>query len=200
MKYGELNLGQIEAIVNKLGGMDGVRRFLSDELEVKEAEHHWKIWKTINCGTGLKSADDFRESIKKNGMKISDWANDILGKPTFTTAAQEIELDLVKVTVTVRELGFKSGARRDQIYARAKGLGLELCSSEVGPQLRLQYPDQPNNEWILIAMEPITDSNGVLRVFSVERGVSGLWLNGHYGFPNGFWGPDSQWVFLRPRK
>lgn len=29
MKYNELTLGQVEAIVNKLGGMDGVRRFLS---------------------------------------------------------------------------------------------------------------------------------------------------------------------------
>jgi len=35
MKYGELNLGQIEAAVNKLGGMDGVRRLLSGDLVVK---------------------------------------------------------------------------------------------------------------------------------------------------------------------
>ncbi|MBU3942394.1 hypothetical protein KKA24_00245, partial [Patescibacteria group bacterium] len=75
MKYGELNLGQIEAIVNRLGWMDGVRRFLSDELEVKEVEHKWNIWKTIKLGTGLKSTDDSRKSIKKNGMKISDWAS-----------------------------------------------------------------------------------------------------------------------------
>jgi hypothetical protein len=34
MKYGELNLGQIEAIVNKLGGMDGVQRFLAGTSEV----------------------------------------------------------------------------------------------------------------------------------------------------------------------
>ena len=34
MKYGELNLGQMEAIVNKLGGMDGVSRFLSGEIVV----------------------------------------------------------------------------------------------------------------------------------------------------------------------
>jgi len=34
MKYGELNLGQIEAIVNKLGGMAGVQRFLAGNSEV----------------------------------------------------------------------------------------------------------------------------------------------------------------------
>lgn len=32
MKYNELTLGQIEAIVNKLGGMDGVKRFLSSNV------------------------------------------------------------------------------------------------------------------------------------------------------------------------
>ncbi len=36
MKYANLDLGTIEAIVNKLGGMDGVNRFLRGELEVKE--------------------------------------------------------------------------------------------------------------------------------------------------------------------
>ena len=34
MKYGELNLGQVEALVNKLGGMDGVKRFLAGTVEV----------------------------------------------------------------------------------------------------------------------------------------------------------------------
>lgn len=34
MKYGELTLGQMEAIVNKLGGMDGAMKFLRDELKL----------------------------------------------------------------------------------------------------------------------------------------------------------------------
>jgi len=38
MKYGELNLGQIEAIVNKLGGMAGVQRFLAGECTVAPKE------------------------------------------------------------------------------------------------------------------------------------------------------------------
>lgn len=37
MKYGELTFGQMEAIVNKLGGMDGVRRFLSGALAVQSS-------------------------------------------------------------------------------------------------------------------------------------------------------------------
>ena len=38
IKYSELNLGQIEAAVNKLGGMDGLMRFLADELVVAERQ------------------------------------------------------------------------------------------------------------------------------------------------------------------
>ena len=38
MKYGILNLGQIEAVVNKLGGMDGVDRFLRGELVISAAK------------------------------------------------------------------------------------------------------------------------------------------------------------------
>jgi hypothetical protein len=38
IKYSELNLGQIEAAVNKLGGMDGLKRFLADELVVAERQ------------------------------------------------------------------------------------------------------------------------------------------------------------------
>lgn len=37
MKYGDLNLGQIEAIVNKLGGMDGVKGLLSGAMVVVKA-------------------------------------------------------------------------------------------------------------------------------------------------------------------
>ncbi|QQG42801.1 MAG: hypothetical protein HYW15_01155 [Candidatus Giovannonibacteria bacterium] len=38
MKYGELTLGQVEAIVNKIGGVDGVRRLLAGELSVRATE------------------------------------------------------------------------------------------------------------------------------------------------------------------
>lgn len=198
MKYGELNLGQVEALVNKLGGMEGVRRFLSGELVVKELECQLKIWKTIKLGTGLKTADEFRKALKDKGFNISDWANDILGKSAFTVATEETEVDLVKVTVA--ELGFRKGVRRDQIYERAKELGLELCPPEVGPQLRLQCQDQPNGEWVLIGMEPITDSDGGLCVFRVGRADSGLWLYSYWGDPGGLWGPDRRWVFRLPRK
>jgi len=175
-----------------------VQKVLKEAFCPPEATPKFEIWKTIKLGTGLKTADDFRKAIKNGGMKISNWADDILGKSGFTVITGETEVDLIKVTVA--ELGFKEGARRDQIYERAKELGLELCPPEVGPQLRMQYRDQPNGEWILIGMEPIRDSDGVLFVFDVVRSGSGLWLYGHYDYPGCVWHADGQWVFVRSRK
>ncbi len=198
MKYGKLTLGEMEAIVNKLGGMEGVKRFLSGELVIKEMERKFKTWKTIKLGTGLKTAEDFRRVLCDDGFNLTNWASDILGKPAFTVAPKETEVNLVKVTVG--ELGFKNGARHDQIYERAKELGLELCPPEVGPQLRLQYKNQPNDEYILIFMESIFDSDGDWRVFSVGCNASGMWLYGYWSDPSHGWGADDQWVFCRSRK
>jgi hypothetical protein len=195
MKYGELTLGQVEALVNKLGGMEGVQRFLSGELLVSATAKVWKTWKTIQLGTGLQTADDFRKEVVKAGMKIGDWANDILGKPAFTATTSETEVELV--VASVAELGFKDGATRKDIYVRAQELGLDLCPPEVGPQLRLQYTDQPKGEWLVIAMEPITDSDGDLRLFRVARGDGERWLGADRGYPVNFWRGHYRFVFLR---
>ena len=176
-----------------------VQKALSNAFCPPEATSRFNVWKTIKLGTGLKTADDFREVLKDNGFKVSGWANDILGKSAFTVATEGIEVDLVKVTVA--ELGFKKGAqRRNQIYERARDLGLELCPPEVGPQLRLQYQDQPNGEWILVAMESIVDSDGYPRLFRVGRYDSGRWLSSHWSSPGHFWSADYRWVFCRPCK
>ena len=90
-----------------------------------------------------------------------------------------------------------NGATLADIHNRAKELGLELCPAEVGPQLRLQYADQPRGEWLLIAMEPITDSVGDPRIFDVELGDFGRWLDGLCGDPDGFWFGSGRFVFVR---
>jgi hypothetical protein len=165
------------------------------------------VWKTIRLGTGLKTATDFRKVLivdfRKaaimSGNHIGDCGNDILGRLAFTAVTEETEVDLVIVSVS--ELGFKDGATRKDIYARALELGLQLCPNEVGPQLRLQYKDQPNGEWLLIGMEPITDSRSYPRVFGVLRHDGGMqFLDGSHGDLDYFWLGCHRWVFMRPRK
>jgi len=176
----------------------GVQKVLKEAFCPPEVTSRFKVWKTIKLGTGLKTADDFRRALYDGEFNITGCADDILENPAFTVATEEIEVDLVKVTVA--ELGLKKGARRDQVYERVKEIGLNLCPPEVGPQLRLQYLDQPNEELVLIGIEPIADSDGDLNVFNVTRG--GLWLRlaSSGGNPGSVCFPEHQWVFVLPRK
>lgn len=151
-------------------------------------------WKTIKLGT-LKNVDAIRQALKAQGYSIGSWADDILGMPAFTVSQEETQLDLVVVTVS--ELGFKNGATRKDIYDRAFEQGLLLCPSEVGPQLRLQYADQPMGEWMLVAMEPIAASDGGLDVFRVEHDGGGLWLGSDSSEPDDVWDAGDRWVFAR---
>ena len=193
-QYMELD-GQLHEIKRQLRQKSGypfspeqLGQALQNIIEGK-FKQDFQTWKTIKLGTG----DDFCRVLKSAGHRVSDWAEDLINQPAFRVASKELKLKLVRVTVV--ELGFKDGATREQIYNRAKELGLELCPAEVGPQLRLQYKDQPMGEWLRIAMEPITVSGGDLRVFSVVRFEDDSWLSCHYGNPGAFWNADDGWVF-----
>ena len=194
MKYAKLDLGTIEAVVNKLGGMDGVKRFLSGELVVSVVEWTKKIWNRIKVGT-FKNVDEIRKALKKANVNVGEWASDILNK--VTVSATEEEFDLVNVSPA--ELGFKGNTSRKDIYEMALKSGLELCSAEDGPQAALQFGSQlKNGEWFVIGMEPITDRDGNLRVFYVGRDDDGgLWLYTHGGNPDGVWSADDRFVFRR---
>lgn len=154
-------------------------------------------WKTIKLGTGLHTADDFRKAFKDRHFKISKWLNlnDLLDKPEFTVATRETDVDLVRVTVS--ELGFPDEATRKDIYDRARGVGFELCPPEVGPQLRLQYTDQPKPECLLVGMQPIIDWAHNSHIFSVEHDDGGQCLCGSFGDEAATWFGNCCFVFVR---
>ncbi len=189
-------LGIVCDLLEKLADQEWVeatKKFLRKEnswpvLELRD----WKVWKTIQLGTH-KDASTLLGAMKDEGLKVSDYSKDVMGKSDFTVASERTDIQLVRVSVA--ELGFQKGARRDAIYERAIQLGLSLVSAEVGPQLRRQYKDQPNSEWLLTAMEPITDSFDELSVFGVERDHYGLWLDTYFGLPDYVWFGDGVLVF-----
>jgi hypothetical protein len=155
------------------------------------------VWKTIKIGTGIPNGKGFCSELEQRDFRIGDWTRDMLNQKAFTVAPEEAEVDLV--VMSVADLGFKDSTRYDQICARAIERGLELCPAEVGPQLRLQYLDQPRGEWLIVAMEAIRVSDGGLRAFSVEHDEDGRWLGSFYGDPGYCWFPVYRFVF-RSRK
>ncbi len=156
MKYGDLSLGQIEAIVNKLGGMEGVNRFLSDEITLKVIGP-FELWKTIRVGC-YKSINELRDALRaKNRDYGINAVDSILCSYSFVLSGHEEDIDLAFVPVST--LGFKESASYEHIYRRAKRYGLDACPCETAATLRLQYDDQPANEKIIVATRPILTKN-----------------------------------------
>lgn len=178
---------------------EALTRALRKVLCQPETTIKFQIWKTIKLGTGLKDADAFHKALLLENFCINDWANDILDNPSFTVATEEVKVDLVKVSVG--ELGFRQGSYQ-QICAGAFERGLKLCPAEVGPQLRLQYKDQPNCTWIRVAMETIIGSLGRRpSIFVVGRDAAGLfWLHEASVHPEHLFHASECFVFIRPSK
>ena len=123
---------------------------------------------------GGKLAKELQRQLSAEGIKISNWTNDMLKNNDFTTLPESQNLNTVRLKVS--DLGLTGYPTTDQIYAKAKELGLELCPAEAGPHLRLKYKDQPLDEWLYIGMKQITVSRGSPNVFKLDRSVDGLWL------------------------
>jgi hypothetical protein len=153
-------------------------------------------WRTIKLGT-FSDVKSLIQTTTDAGFKIGDWAKDVLNSEMFALSSVERDVNLVKITP--KELGFADGAHRIDIYKKAQELGLELCPLEVGPQLRLQYVDQPYLESLQIGMEPQKDLEGHESEFRVVNGVDHcLWLVGDHKHPDDFWGPNEPFIFVKP--
>jgi hypothetical protein len=162
MKYANMDWGTMEAVVNKLGGMDGVHRFLSNEFKLTDPR--FPFWKSVKVGI-CKDIDHLKPLL---GRGLSEEAKCLLNRLVFTLATEESEFDLIMTTV--KKLTGKDQATTTEIHDAIKSIG-SLCPAEVGPALRVQYPDQPDGEEINVAMEPIVGSTGVHSAFIVRGEV-----------------------------
>lgn len=196
MKYNDLSFGQAEAVFNKLGGIEGVKNFLSGKTKVVlDEKNPFDVWKTISLGT-FNTVDQFRELLKNNGLRLTDYGNFILRNTEFTLPSKN-EIHLVNVSVA--DLGFENDAHYEDICAEAQKHGLELCSNEVGPQLRLQYKNQPKGECLHIAMSPVNASICGPSIFVIERDdklfLNDLSLHGKGCTSDDLWDNNQHFIF-----
>lgn len=162
------------------------------------------IWKTIEVGS-LRGVRAIRKVLGYANCKVSDLADDILNKPAFKVATEKREIDLVVASVS--EIGFVNGAHWIDVCKRAFKYDMDICPAEVGPQLRIQYNDQPIGERLRIVMQPIEGTESFGRVdpfaFWVEhKKDEGPCLAAYTtsGFRSEYWDPDQKCVFQRRRK
>jgi len=167
----------------------------SPTVEVKAASE-LSVWKTVVIGRS-RGVDAVRNALDAARVAVGDSADEILGRPAFTFASEPRELNLVLVSVAA--LGFgPNGAALGDIHARALRLGLELCPEEVGPQLRLQYRNQPVGEFLHVAMKPLRTYHGTPTDFSLANSGAGLALLGGSADPELVIAGNVRFVFVRP--
>jgi hypothetical protein len=157
-----------------------------------------KVWKTITLGAFANSFA-LRNALDAADCGIGDMAEEILARPAFTLASSKTEVDLVVVSAADLGLAVESASLKD-IYSRAEKLGLGLAPAEVGPELRLQYFNQPTGEFLNIGMRPITTWNGDDVIFTVANGGAGLILIGQNANAEIQIPASSTFLFVRPRQ
>jgi hypothetical protein len=185
MKYNRLNLGQIEALLNKVGGTTGLNRILSGRTVTRDIlanESNFTVWKTLRI-----------ESLINPKVKITPTAQNMMSQKGFRTISCPQDMDLVLVSTD--ELGVTEEYNSSDVCVRAKELGLEPCPPELGTQLVIQ---ETGIERLLVGMKPIyhPPSNHSFVFLLREVTLDGANEN------TGDFGPglNTMWVFIKPRK
>ncbi len=174
MKYNQINLGQIEAIINKLGGEDGVKGLLSGALVVVQnttAQAKEKLLEFVST-VRVSGSKRFvaRDSFKKgnaDGVKIYDiyqsFKTNFLGK----TKEEEVSDADLKIHKLLK-------SSRDPNIIVELGANHETCLTYVWNLMK----NQPNGE------EGTLLTNSFANIFYVRDVEGVLWAVdvGWYGF------------------
>jgi hypothetical protein len=156
---------------------------------------HFQIWRKIAFGT-YKGVDAYRRALDSAGIKIGNAADEILGRPAFSFGTMKTDVDLVLVSAA--DLGVEMESSLAGVYKRARQVGLELCPAEVGPQLRLDYRNQPLGEALDIAMESLATYSGDPTILTLVNWGTGLALISRDGRSESMVSPTSRFVFALP--
>lgn len=168
-KYKDLTLGRVEALVNKIGGIEGVEKFLKGETVVAypDGKRFWKIWKTIYLGT-FKNVRELSTAIHKERIDADEIDFMLDEKFPLNTIEEKVNL----VCVSLKDLDLDSHTTWRDFIEQAEKLGLKACRPEVGPQLSLQY-DVPEGEVLIMGMYAYADLHdkplSVFDLFTVEN-------------------------------
>lgn len=153
MKYNELSLGQIEAVVNKLGGMDGVQRLLAGETKPTITGETFVGIRKVRVGN-YTDIDSLKEALKNAGVTFYNSSSRFLEDPRFRLCDNPQEINAI--VLSVRELGFDRAVDPCSFSFRERIKELSFLSygpDELGVQIRLQYPKQPKGTELVVAKE-----------------------------------------------
>lgn len=190
-------LGRIEAVWNKLGGEDGVDRFLRGELTVSEPVRKWReqdgvIYLSVTSdGT---SGPQWIERLEGKGFRLSDDAKSVLRSPDFKpTSGVSTEIAILKGML------FEDSDRiTKKIRAEANKRKLTKPEAEVACLIRENFTDQEIEAmglWYIVAMHEPIKSGGDPRLLAGRRD-GGCWLRADYDKPDYWWYRERGFAFV----
>jgi len=196
----------VEAILNKLGGVAGAKRFLRDELnlvEVKpqfERNEHGHIIISIT-GLALTGEQEI-ERLNSAGFRISRWT-----KSCFTSTKKdgydkchrlEDGHEYQLVIIPGKEVAQNRTTTALREYAA--GFGYQQALAGVVPRIREAVSDEMMEKmgfWYIAALhDPITDSVAYPRVLHAYRLGDGQWVDAGFGYPGLQWRDNGAFAFL----
>src|SRR3989338_9939901 len=154
-------LGRVEAVWNKLGGEEGVDRFLRDDLSVSEPTRSWReedgvIYFSVESdGT---TGEDWIKRLEGNCFRVGGYAKQPLRTPSFKpTSGMTTEVAVLKGML------FEDQSRiTKKIRAEADKRKLGKPNAELACLISEKFTDKEIESmglWNIVAMhEPINDS------------------------------------------
>jgi len=195
-----LTVGQINAIVKKLGGHDMALRFLRDELVISESIRSWReedgVIRFSVVSNGL-TGEEWIARLEGKWFRVGDYAKQILLSSDFKpTNGVTTEVAVLKGTL------FKDNNRiTRKIRVGGDKRGLSKPNPEVACLIREKFTDEEIKAmglcWIVVMHEPIEDSGGDPSLLGVHCDVGGDWLLAYYGSSASRWNRDLGFAFVR---
>ena len=137
---------------------------------------------------GGVSKDALLRRLAQCSVSLNEYARALFADDEFTTSSQA---RTVLVTfVSLPEIGLPDGARFEEILGRAADVGLQPCPLEVAPHLRLDYLDQPQGPYLIVASLKLRPGSSIPSGFYLRRRKNGLWLRGYRSGPEHIYAPD----------
>lgn len=197
----------VEAIFNKLGGVDGARAFLRGELKLAPVSfhrnEHGHIVLTLD-GLGLTGEQEVKR-LEAAGFRVSDWAKLCLTSTNGynnnhrLVAGQEYKIALVPTREIERDSDRTTGALRKRGLER---YGYEKPRAGIVPRIRELVSDKQMEEmgfWYIAAPhDAIKDSVGDPYVLNASRYDDGRWLRAFWDHPAFRWNDFGAFAFLVP--
>ena len=199
MKYAGVTLGRVEAVWNKLGGEEGVDRFLRNELTVVEVVRRWReqdgiIYFTLPPTDGT-TGRQWIERLAGKKIQIGEYSKYIFLSNDFKPT-----IGIITEIAVIKGMLFEDSERvTKNIRAMAESLKFTKPNPEVACLIREMFTDAEIEEmglrWIVAMHEPIKDSDGAPSLLGTDRYDDGPWLRVYDDRPDGQWRRDYGFAF-----